>query len=85
MMARPPSWRALIVGAIAAFWITIGVAWGAWAAMTFGFFVLVACLVAVWSALAGGMSESVGRWYYDRQMGSGAKGRRHDRARRVRR
>jgi hypothetical protein len=79
---KAASWRGVVVGSLLGLWLAIGIAWGARAAVIFAFFAFLAVLFAAWAALTGRFSQAAGGWYYDRQMGSGASGRRRRHGRR---
>jgi hypothetical protein len=61
-------WRGAIVASILGLWLTLGLAWGAHAAVVFAFFLLVACTYAVWGRLAGHLVRQAGGGYYQRQL-----------------
>lgn len=72
-------WRGAIVASILGLWLAIGVAWGARAALIFGFFAFVACVFGGWALVAGRLSERAGAGYYERQLNPGKSGRWRDR------
>jgi hypothetical protein len=61
-------WRAAIVAALLALWLTVGIAWGGDAALVFGFFVFVSCIYALWAITFGRLTRNAGGGYYARQM-----------------
>jgi hypothetical protein len=60
-------------------WLAVGIAWGARAALLFGFQVFIASVFAAWAILAGRLTQRAGAAYYERQMRFGTTGRWHPR------
>jgi hypothetical protein len=69
------SWRGAIVASVLALWLTVGIAWGAHAALVFAFFLLIACVYAVRGRLAGGLLRQAGGGYFQRQLDPRRSGR----------
>jgi len=69
-------WRGAIVASILGLWLAIGIAWGGIAALIFGFFVLIACINAVWMILAAGIDQRFAGWYYEHLLRPGRGKRR---------
>lgn len=61
-------WRASIIAALLALWLTVGIAWGGGAALVFGFLVFVSCIYVLWTIVFGRMTRDLGGGYYVRQM-----------------
>jgi hypothetical protein len=70
---RPPraihiSRRALIVTSILGLWLTVGIVWGAGAALLFAYPVVVGTAFATWLILGGQFIQRHSSTYYERQM-----------------
>jgi hypothetical protein len=65
------SWRRLVVGAMLALWLVVGLAWGLEAALLIAYPIFFVCLFVVWAVLAGDMDQRAAAWYYERQLRSG--------------
>jgi hypothetical protein len=72
-----------VLGAWLAVVFSVGVAWGAGAALRaaviVGFLGLIACALAVWARLAGDLDRRAGAWYYERQLNRRGNGGRRER------
>jgi hypothetical protein len=61
-------WRRASIGIIVGLWIAMGVAWGPTAALVYGFFLLIACVLVMGAAVGGDATQRFGTWYYNRQL-----------------